>query len=257
MKEMPDTNRKRSIRRLRTRIFMRRNGVYLGALLALVVVAGITAGVLGMKESGTGSPAEKSYDERLKDAASATPAPTASADAPRSTRAPFFSAEPTAEPTLMPDMTPAPTATAAPVPKDQPAPPVDGILIKGYAMDCLIWSKTLRQWMTHPGVDLAAPKGTEVRAVMPGTVKKVYDDDLLGTTVLIEHEGGVSTLYAGLQNEPPVKEGDRVAARGLIGYVGDTAISECADESHLHFELWLNGIPNDPENLIVFKKKAE
>ena len=92
---------------------------------------------------------------------------------------------------------------------------------------------------------------------MPGTVKKVYDDDLLGTTVLIEHEGGVSTLYAGLQKEPPVKEGDRVAARGFIGYVGDTAISECADESHLHFELWLNGIPNDPENLIVFKKEAE
>lgn len=255
MKELSDTNRKRSLRRLRTRIFMRRNGVYLGAMLALLVAAGITAGVLGMKETGTGSPAEKSYDERLKDAAVSTPAPSPAQ--PANTHKPLPTPEPTAEPTLMPDLTPAPSATAAPLPKDQPAPPVDGILIKGYAMDFLIWSKTLRQWMTHPGVDLAAPKGTEVRTVMPGTVKKVYDDDLLGTTVLIEHEGGVSTLYAGLQKELPVKEGDRVAARGLIGYVGDTAISECADESHLHFELWLNGIPNDPENLIVFKKKAE
>ena len=125
MKELPDTNRKRSLRRLRTRIFMRRNGVYLGAMLALLVAAGITAGVLGMKETGTGSPAEKSYDERLKDAAVSTPAPSPAQ--PANTHKPLPTPEPTAEPTLMPDLTPAPSATAAPLPKDQPAPPVDGI----------------------------------------------------------------------------------------------------------------------------------
>ena len=91
-------------------------------------------------------------------------------------------------------------------------------------MDCLIYSKTLGQWMTHSGVDIAAPKGTEVRTVDAGTVKRVYDDDMLGTTVVIEHANGLTTVYAGLKKEPPVMEGDAVNARDLIGYIGDTAI---------------------------------
>ena len=259
MKNTADTSKKRSLRRLRTRIFIRRNGVYLGAMLVLLVIGGISAAVLGVKQAGQGSAAERSYDERLSEAISVspTPRPTARPGFPSGDITPTLPpAKPTAEPTLMPDLTPAPSVSPAPTPPESPAPPVDGALIKGFAMDCLVWSKTLRQWMTHPGVDIAAPKGTEVRAVMPGTVKRVYEDDMLGTTVLLTHEGGVTTVYAGLQKDPPVKEGDKVGLRAVIGYVGDTAISECADESHLHFELWLNDIPNDPENLIVFKKKA-
>ena len=261
MKNTADTSKRRSLRRLRTKIFIRRNGVYLGAMLMLLVIGGISAAVLGVKQTGKGSPAELSYDERLNEAVAVSERPAPTAHAPShewETASPYAgqTPAPTPEPTLMPDLTPAPSVSPAPAPAESPAPPVDGALIKGFAMDCLVWSKTLRQWMTHPGVDIAAPKGTEVRAVMPGTVKRVYEDDMLGTTVLVEHEGGVATVYAGLQKDPPVKEGDKVALRAVIGYVGDTAISECADESHLHFELWLNDIPNDPENLIVFKKKA-
>ena len=151
-------------------------------------------------------------------------------------------------------MTPAPSETT--VPKDQDSKwtsPVDGKLIRSFAMDCLIYSKTLGQWMTHSGVDIAAVKGSEVRAVDSGIVKRVYDDDMLGTTVVIEHKNGLITVYSGLKKETAVKEGDTVAPRDLVGYIGDTAISECAEESHLHFEVWKDEKPVDPKIYITFK----
>ena len=199
------------------------------------------------------TPAEHSGDETLKDAESRTTPEPYPTFPPTRPSIPTAEPEITPVPTLVPDMTPAPTVTPAPDGKKNWVSPVDGRLIRGYAMDCLIYSKTLGQWMTHPGADIAAPKGTEVRAVADGTVKRVYDDDMLGTTVIVLHEGGVETVYSNLQKNPPVKEGDRISSRGLIGYIGNTAISECAEESHLHFEIRKDGRPVDPSDYIVFK----
>lgn len=255
-------NRIKRLRRLaRARLFLRRNGSYVLAGLCFALIAGVLLLAGGQKEKD--APAESSLDERLKDAAASsspeatrrpagsTPVPIVPAESP----APTFIPPTTPAPTLMPDMTAHPTALPT---EKSPVfePPVDGRLMRGYAMDCLIWSKTLTQWMTHPGVDISAQTGSEVRAVEAGTVERVYTDDLMGVTVVIRHEGGIETSYMGLAENVPVKEGDRVSSREVIGYIGSTAISECAEEPHLHFEIKVGGEPVDPSGMIVFKREA-
>lgn len=138
---------------------------------------------------------------------------------------------------------PTPAATRAP---QKGAAPVEGAVIWGYAVDSLLYSVTLEQWTTHEGVDIAARMGTEVRALRAGTVARVYEDGALGVAVEISHEGGLITVYANLQEKPPVQDGQKVDAGAIIGLVGNTAASECALEAHLHFAVYKDGKPADP-----------
>lgn len=244
---------KRRRARLRAGLFLRRNGVYAAAGLCLALF-----GVIALLANGRGgAPAEMSGDETLADLD--PPAPVTATETAAPTRRPAFytaapTEAPTAVPTVMPDMTAAPSASPAPEGVKFSAAPVDGTLLKGYSMDALVWSKTLRQWMTHSGADIRAPKGSEVYAVAAGTVTRVYTDDMMGRTVEIDHGDGLVTVYCGLKEELEVKEGDRVEARAVIGRIGDTAISECAEESHLHFEVRLDGRPCDPEGFVMIKR---
>ncbi|MBO4847703.1 MAG: M23 family metallopeptidase [Clostridia bacterium] len=236
---------------------MRRNALFIAVIFGLAVLGGVSAFILSGKGTGE-APAGRSSDERLSEAEnSKSPGRTQITVRPTPSEPSAGTPEPTAKPTLIPDMTPAPSQEPARTEAVKWNSPVKGRIIRGYAMDCLIYSKTLGQWMTHRGVDIAAPKGEEVRAVEKGTVVKVYDDDMMGTTVIIAHEGGLSSVYSGLRRDPPVKEGDAVGSRALIGYVGDTAISECAEESHLHFELMRDGAPIDPRTAVLFTTEGE
>ena len=254
MKNSIEERKRRVMRRRRFTEFMKGNGIYIAVFLCLAMIGGLIAFLpAGGTKSEAGrikdEPAGHSYDEKLGDI---TPSPTA---LPIRTPRPTAAITPTAEPTLMPELTPAPTKAPA---EDAPVKlnsPVDGKLLKPYSMDALIYSKTLRQWMTHSGVDIAAPKGAEVRSIAAGTVTQVYDDDMLGTTVVIDH-GSYKSVCSGLKKEVAVKEGDALQSRALIGYVGDTAISECADQSHLHFEIWRNGSPIDPESMVLIAKQG-
>ena len=124
--------------------------------------------------------------------------------------------------------------------------PVSGKVIWGYAADKLIYSKTLDQWTTHKAVDIACPQGTAVKCVLGGTVERVYTDDQLGVTVVVKHSSDRKSLYANLNETVPVRAGDKVNAGTVLGTVGKTAISECAQESHLHFAFFVKGKAVDP-----------
>ena len=90
------------------------------------------------------------------------------------------------------------------------AAPVDGQTMQSYAMDCLSYNETTRDWRVHNGVDIGAQEGTQVMAAAEGTVIAVYEDDTMGYTVEIRHEGGYTTRYASLAENLSVKEGDTV-----------------------------------------------
>lgn len=94
----------------------------------------------------------------------------------------------------------------------------------------------------HPGIDIAAAKGSSVVAAADGQVTAVSYDDTYGNYVLIDHRGGLMTLYGQLE-EATVQEGDSVVAGQQIGEVGSTGKSTGA---HLHFELRLSGYPANP-----------
>lgn len=257
MKKQADSRIRNLRRRLRIRKFLKKNGLYVLAAACLLLLAALTLALSGGMEKGEGTPAANSLDERLSEAREPVPTrtPVAAPTDPSMTGIPGKTPapSPTPVPTLIADMTPAPSTTPAPRAEVKWESPADGRLLRVYAMDCLIWSKTLEQWMTHPGVDISAAKGTEVRSVASGTVTKVYSDDMLGVTVVVSHPNGLETVYSCLEKDPPVSEGEEVASRTLLGYVGDTAISECAEGSHLHFEVRENGEPRDPREYTVIK----
>lgn len=129
--------------------------------------------------------------------------------------------------------------------------PIAGDTVGNYSVDALAYNATTQDWRTHEGIDLAAAAGTEVVAARAGTVAAVYDDDAFGTTVVIDHGDGCESHYASLSAETAVAVGDAVEAGTVLGTVGDTATVELAQESHLHFAVYSNGQPMDPEQFLA------
>ncbi len=128
--------------------------------------------------------------------------------------------------------------------------PLNGEVLTAFSVDQLVYSPTLADWRTHDGVDISAKPGSTVLAATAGTVSSVEDDPLMGTTVVIDHEGGYTTTYANLQTKPTVAPGDLVTAGQIIGAVGTTAAAEAAQSPHLHFSVTQNGEAVDPETFL-------
>lgn len=149
-------------------------------------------------------------------------------------------------PSEAPAVSEAPAGPAAPASLETVVP-LDGVVSQSYSMDKLAYNTTTRDWRTHAGMDIAAPAGSEVRAAAAGKVLNVYEDALLGQTVTIQHAGGFVTHYSNLAPEVPVFVGDAVKAGQTIGTVGRTALLEIGSDSHLHFAVYKNNVPQDPE----------
>ena len=128
--------------------------------------------------------------------------------------------------------------------------PVDGETVAEYAMDCLSYNQTTRDWRVHNGVDIAAAEGTPVLAAADGTVYTVYDDETMGTTVVIRHEDGYTTKYSCLAQEVMVAAGDIVTMGQQIGCVGTTALLESALDPHVHFSVTCDNEVVDPAEFL-------
>lgn len=124
--------------------------------------------------------------------------------------------------------------------------PVDGEIMKGFALDNLVFSETLQEWIVHKGIDIKAGRATVVKAAEEGTVSAIKNDPRYGLTVIIEHRDGYKTVYSNLLTTEFVKEGEIVTKAQSLGTVGNSAAFEIADEPHLHFEMLLNEQPVDP-----------
>ncbi len=131
------------------------------------------------------------------------------------------------------------------------AMPAMGRVTTAFAMDTLVYSKTLEQWNCHSGIDIAADIGTPVKAVMDGTVVEVTNNDpKLGVVIVIDHGCGVKTLYGNLNSDKLVKEGNQVKKGQVISAIGKTAPYEIEDPPHLHFEVLKDGKNIDPQQYL-------
>ncbi|MDD3653837.1 MAG: M23 family metallopeptidase [Desulfotomaculaceae bacterium] len=108
--------------------------------------------------------------------------------------------------------------------------PVSGKVIKGYGM---VIDPIDNMERFHNGIDIAAPVGSPVRAVLDGKVKRLGESQTLGKYVLLEHVQGSFTLYGGLSRYT-VSDGQSVKAGDNIGEVG---ITSDVSGGVLHFEL--------------------
>lgn len=119
--------------------------------------------------------------------------------------------------------------------------PTDGEVISEYAKDNLIYSETLKEWITHTAIDLKADKTSVIKAAADGVVKSIVNDPRYGLTVVIQHDEGYETVYANLLTAEFVVVGEEVSQGQTIGTAGNTASFESCMESHLHFELLKDG----------------
>ena len=149
------------------------------------------------------------------------------------------------------------------IPKEEPKEeltsfiaPVVGEVVRTHSLEVPVFSDTLKEWRIHTGVDIQTAEGAEVYASCGGTVSAIYDHPRLGRTVEITHKGGIVTCYSNLAKEGVGLEvGSEIASGELIGRVGDTSLSELADEAHLHFEIKVNGAAVNPLDYLTEESK--
>lgn len=230
-------------------------GIGAKGIVLIAVLAAAAIGIAGYLFSRNSVQEVTAQEPMIDNMAVSTQEPlsvTESATIPTASSLPQVKASEPAQDTTPQQSVPQTTATEAPAKKTfTTTSPVSGDTIGDYAMDCLSYNETTRDWRTHNGIDLAAEDGAPVCAAADGTVYTTYEDDTMGFTVVIRHDGGYTTKYSSLKEELAVKPGDAVTMGQTIGYAGDTALIETVIGSHVHFSVSYQDEPMDPEEFLA------
>lgn len=104
----------------------------------------------------------------------------------------------------------------------------------------------------HDGIDLAAPSGTPVRAAADGRVQFAGVQRGYGNVVYLQHSRGNETTIYGHLSRIDVRVGQAIARGDQLGAVGSTGI---ATGPHLHFEIRVNGVPQNPATALAEARK--
>ncbi len=238
--------------------FVLGRGFYI--VLALCVVAmGVSGYYLMRSASGmAGEDPAKSVT-----GAASVPAPNGGTTQTKPDPKPVIPTPPvTAKPTPQPAKTepehsepagsdPDPVKTRPETPSPKPAPavytwPVKGEVLRTFSVETLSYDVTMGDWRAHAGLDISAVEGTLVSAMRGGAIHDVYEDDMMGTTVVIDHGDGMVSAYSGLAAKPPVSIGDQVDAGSTVGSVGKSPLGESGLNPHLHLSLTVDGVDTDP-----------
>jgi murein DD-endopeptidase MepM/ murein hydrolase activator NlpD len=123
-------------------------------------------------------------------------------------------------------------------------PHVWPLAVPSYRTRGMVGADSLQE--EHPGIDLAVPVGSDVRASGGGVVRQVGEDPAYGIFVLIQHPGGYQTMYGHL-SRVLVQRNDMVRAGQVVALSGSTGRSTAP---HLHFEVRLQGRSLDPTTLV-------
>ena len=210
--------------------FFRKQGFYV-ALFVCIALIGLTAllAINWENEEKDMTPTDQSVQniesEDLANATSPSPSPT-----------PSSSDNADAQEDESTSTTPSFTLTK----------PVNGDIINPASTEKLVFNSTLNQWSTHNGVDIKGADGVEVLAAMSGTIETISQNDLFGYVITIKHDSNIQTVYAGAKPIDGLEEGAAVTAGQQIGTLTNP-IFEKHLETHLHFEVLLNGEYLNPE----------
>lgn len=145
-------------------------------------------------------------------------------------------------------------------------PPVDGTAEERAPLDSVqaslpnVWPLTQSGFVTrehlgripgqHPGIDIAVAEGSYIRAAGSGVVTQAGEDPVYGKFVRLRHSDGYESLY-GHASQLFVSTDDAVEQKQVIALSGNTGTSTAP---HLHFEVWKDGTPIDPRELVEVPK---
>ena len=110
--------------------------------------------------------------------------------------------------------------------------PTDGEIIGEFANENLIYSETLKEWITHTAIDIKADKTSVIKSAADGVVRSIVNDPRYGLTVIVEHDDGYETVYSNLLTAEFVVEGEEIKQGQTIGTSGNTASFESNMECH-------------------------
>lgn len=122
--------------------------------------------------------------------------------------------------------------------------PTKGFLTSGFG-----WrnSPFTNQRQMHEGIDIATRRGTQVRAAANGLVVFYSFKGGHGNTLVIDHGFGYRTQYSHLDSAA-VRVGQRVKRGDLVAYVGTSGV---VTGPHLHYEVYVNGVPVNPARYLL------
>lgn len=127
--------------------------------------------------------------------------------------------------------------------------PAKGDLMTEYTNNNLIYSKTLDEWRGHPGVDIQAEIGSNISSPLDGIITEVYEDNLWGMIIVIDHGDGLESKFCNLGTLEMVRVGSSVKKGDTISKVGNSADIEMMMDSHIHLETRKNGKLVDPRSI--------
>lgn len=132
------------------------------------------------------------------------------------------------------------------------APVQSGVLSREHSGRDLVYSSTMEDYRAHIGIDVNAALGDKVYACAVGTITDVWYDAMMGRCVKVEHNGGLELIYRNMAEElcEGVGIGSSLLVGDAIGYVGESAMIELAQEPHLHLEAKVDGKYVDPMTLM-------
>ncbi len=128
--------------------------------------------------------------------------------------------------------------------------PIDTDILKPYSIDSVIYSETMGDWRVHTGIDFYASEDDEILSVGNGTVSKVSAESSWGYVIEVDY-GDFTARYCGMKQGTTVSIGTVLSQGDVIGNV-DYCPCEASDETHLHFEVLIDGEYVEPLEALGF-----
>ena len=123
--------------------------------------------------------------------------------------------------------------------------PVNGTILMSYSMDKTVYFSTLDQYKYNPAVIISGAEGDQVICGTTGIVKSIDVTAETGTTVNVDIGNGYELFYGQLK-EVPVKVGDYVEAKTVLGYVSQPTKYYSVEGCNVYFEMRKDGQPVNP-----------
>lgn len=128
--------------------------------------------------------------------------------------------------------------------------PVEGKVILGYNMDSTIYFPTLEQYKCNPAVIIGAEAGSQVISAAPGVVESIYEDPVIGKSMVVSIGDGYKITYGQLE-DVQVEVADDVLAGTVLGKVANPTKFYTVEGSNLYFQLNKDGNSIDPMLYLV------
>lgn len=142
--------------------------------------------------------------------------------------------------------TPAPTET----PRRWQAPLEHITVLQAYDAKKMIQNSTTSIWAIHDAIDLKCTPGEKILAMSDGIVLAAGSDKLNGAWLHIDHGNGIEALYAGMAVTGAYIPGDEVRLGAVIGFAGAESLAESHLPPHLHLRVTQDGCAVNPTLLM-------